>query len=92
MSNTEMKDIVKIVKSLQELGLLMKDATETIENGAKEQQCAYLVILFGLLGASLSENMLAGNGVILAGEETIRAGIDYSCHIIISPIYYLKLI
>ena len=48
MSNTEMKDIVKIVKSLQELGLLMKDATETIENGAKEQQCAYLVILFGL--------------------------------------------
>ena len=43
-----MEDIVKIVKSLEECGLLMKGATETIENGAKEQQCAYLVILFGL--------------------------------------------
>ena len=83
MSNIEMKYIVKIVKSVQECVLMMKGATETNENGAKEQQCAYLIILFGSLGASLSENMLAGNGVILAGEETIRAGMDYSCHFII---------
>ena len=44
---------------------------ETVENGAKEQKCANLVILFDTLGASLSENILVGNGVILAGEETI---------------------
>ena len=43
-----MEEIVKIVKSLEECGLLMKGVTEAIENGAKEQQCAYLVILFGL--------------------------------------------
>ena len=32
ISNEEMNDIMKIVKSLEESGLLMKDVSETIKN------------------------------------------------------------
>ena len=34
--NEEMKDIMKIVKSLEESGLLIKGISETIKNEAKE--------------------------------------------------------
>ena len=33
-----MNDIMKIVKSLEESGLLIKDISETINNEAKEQK------------------------------------------------------
>ena len=36
MSNEEMDDTMKIVKSLEESVLLIKDVNETIENEAKE--------------------------------------------------------
>ena len=35
ISNDEKEDIVKIVKSLEDSGLLLKGVTETIENEAK---------------------------------------------------------
>ena len=68
-----MKDILKIVKSLKDSGLL-SGVSETIKNEAKEQKVGFLSILLGTLGASLLGNMLASKGVIRAGEGTIRAG------------------
>ena len=38
ISNQEMNDIRKIVKSLEETGLLIKDVSEVIQNEAKEQK------------------------------------------------------
>ena len=38
ISTEEIEDIMKIVKSLQEWGLLIKRVTETIETEAKEQK------------------------------------------------------
>ena len=38
ISNEEMKEITKIVKSLEESGLLIKRISETIKNEAKEQK------------------------------------------------------
>ena len=38
ISNEEMDDIMKIVKSLEELGLLIQGTSETIKNKAKEQK------------------------------------------------------
>ena len=35
--NEEMNDVVKIVKSLEESGLLLKSVSEKIKNEAKEQ-------------------------------------------------------
>ena len=38
ISNDEMEDIMKIVKSLEDSGLLLKGVSETIQNEAKEQK------------------------------------------------------
>ena len=50
--NEEMEDIMKIVKSLQESGLLIKGISETIENKTKEQEGGLLPMLLGKLTAS----------------------------------------
>ena len=65
---------MKIVKSLEDSGLLLDGITETVKNEVKEQKGGFLSMLLGTLGASLLGNMLAARGVIRAGEGTIRAG------------------
>ena len=68
-----MKDIIKIVKSLEDSGLLLEGVSETIQNEAKEQKRGFLSMLLGTLGASLLENILAGKGMNRAGERIVRA-------------------
>ena len=72
--NDEMEDILKIVKSLEDSGILLKGVGETIKDEAKEQRGRFLSMLLGTLGASLLSNMLTGKGVIRAGEGTARVG------------------
>ena len=69
-----MNDIKKIINSLEESGLLIKDVSETIKNEAKEQKRWFLLMLLGTLGASLLGSQLTGKAAIRAGEWTIRAG------------------
>ena len=38
ISNDEMKDIIEIVKSLEDSGILLKGVSETVQNEAKEQK------------------------------------------------------
>ena len=65
---------MKIVKSLEEFGLLIKSLSETSKNEAKEQKGGVLIMLLGTLGASLLRNLLTGKDRIRAGKDTIRAG------------------
>ena len=44
---------MKIVKSLEECGLLIKGVSETIENESKEQKGGFLGMLLSTLAASL---------------------------------------
>ena len=85
ISNDEMDDILKIVKSLQDSSLLLKGVSETIQHEAKEQRGGFFSMLLGTLGASLLGDVLskdlsgkcvirAGEGTIRTGEGTIRAG------------------
>ena len=74
ISNNEIEDIIKIVKSLEDSGLLLKGVTETVQNEVKEQKGGFLSMLLGTLGASLLGNILAGKGINRAGEGVIRAG------------------
>ena len=46
ISNEEMNDITKIVKSLEESGLLIKGVSETIKNEAKEQKANFSVCYY----------------------------------------------
>ena len=73
-----MDDILKIVRSLENSGLLLKGVSETIQHEAKKQRGGFLSMLLGTLGTSLLGDILSkglsGKGVIRAGEGTIRAG------------------
>ena len=77
ISNKEMNDIVKIVESFEEFGLLIKCVSETIQNEAKEQNRGFLEMLLGTLGTRYLENLLTGKGVMRACEGTVRAGQDF---------------
>ena len=68
-----MNDILKVIKSLEEFGLLIKGLSETDKNKAKEQKGEFLGIL-GTLGASLLGNWLTGKDKIRANEGTVRGG------------------
>ena len=88
--NEQMNDIIKIVKSLEESGLLINRVSETIKNEGKEQKGGFLGMLLGTLGVSLLGNLLtgkdtirAGEGKIKAGEDTIRTGQDFYSHLIL---------
>ena len=69
-----MEDILKIVKSLEDSGILLKGVSETIKNEAKVQTRGFLSMLLGTLGAGLLGDMLFGKGVRRAGEGTARVG------------------
>ena len=83
MSNHEIEDIIKIVKSLEDPGLLLEGVTKTVQNEVKEQKGGFLSMLLGTLGASLLGNLLTspgvnragkGRGINRAGEGVLRAG------------------
>ena len=71
----DMKDIMKIIKALENSGILLKGVSEAIKNETKEQKGGFLSMLLGTLGASLLENLLTGGkGIIRAGDGIVRAG------------------
>ena len=69
-----MKDFIKIVKSLEDSGLLLKGVSETVQNEAKEQKWGFLSMLLGTLVASLLGNILTSKRINRAGESVVRAG------------------
>ena len=89
VSKEEMKNIMKVVKSVEESGFLIKVGSETIENGAKETKGGFVDMLLGTLSASSLGNLLmgtgvcAGDGVIRTGEGTTRVGQNFQCHLIL---------
>ena len=74
ISNKDMDDLIKIVKSLEDSGLLLKGVTESVQNEIKQQKGRFLSALLGTLGASLLGNLLAGKGVNKKGKGIRRAG------------------
>ena len=79
ISNDEMNDIIKIVKSLENSGVLLKSVSETIQHEAKEQRGGFLSKLLGTLGASLLGNLLTGGkGVAPAGEGIKKKKIKFT--------------
>ena len=73
-----MKDIMKIIKALENSGILLKGGSKTIKNETKEQRGGFLSMLLGTLGASLLDNLLTGGKGSVAsrakGEDVVRAG------------------
>ena len=78
ISNDEIEGIIKIVKYLEDSGLLLKGVTETTQNEVKEQKEGFFSMFLGTLGANLLGNLLTGQGVNRAGngKGINRAGED----------------
>ena len=81
ISNRDIEDVIKIVKSLEDSRLLLKGVTESVQNEVKEQNGGFLSMLLGTLDASLLVNHLTGKGINKkckgihrAGEGIVRAG------------------
>ena len=90
ISNEEMNDTMKIVKFLEEYGLLIKGVSETIKNEAKGQKGGFLEMLLGNLGASSLGNILSGKDAIREGKGAIRAGENFYCRLILEVILKYK--
>ena len=82
ISNNEIEDIIKIVKSFNDSGVLLTGAAWKVQNEVKEQKGEFLIMLLGTLGASLFGNILVGKriywarkseGINREGEEIVRA-------------------
>ena len=71
ISNKDMDDLIKTVKSLEDSGLLLKRVTESVQNEVKEQKGGFLGML---LGASLLGNLLTGKGTFHAGKGVNKKG------------------
>ena len=85
ISNDEIEDIIKIVKSLEDFGLLLKGISETVQNEVKDQKGEFLNMLLGTLAARLLRNLLTGQGINgtgkgrginRVGKGVLRAGCD----------------
>ena len=69
ISNEEINDNIKIVKSIEEFSLLIK--------GISKKTFKMFRTLLGTLGATLLGNVITGKGTIRAGKGMIRAGQDF---------------
>ena len=70
-----MKDILKIIKALENSGILLKGVSKAIKNETNEQKGGFLSMLLGTLGASFLGNLLRGRkGIMRAGDGIVRAG------------------
>ena len=77
ISNEEIEDMMKIVKSLEESALLMKGISEIVKNEAQKQKDRFLPMLLWILVGSVLGNAVTGKLVITAGEGVIRTGQNF---------------
>ena len=72
----DMNDIMKIIKALENSGILLKGVSKAIKNETKEQRGGFLSMLLGTLGASFLGNLLSGGkGITRAGEGSVASRI-----------------
>ena len=74
ISNKDIEELLKIVKCLEDSGLLLKGVTESVQNEVKEQKEGFLSMLLGTLGASLLGNLLTGKGAFHARKRVNKKG------------------
>ena len=68
VSNEEINDIMKIVKSHEESGLWRSELAKQLKMKQKNKKSDFSMLL-GTLGASLLGNLLTGKGTIRAGQN-----------------------
>ena len=81
ISNKEIEEVMKIVKSFDDSGLFTKGAIQTTENETKWQKGSFFGMLSGTLGENLVGNMQAGKSIVREGygnkEKGVKQGMKW---------------
>ena len=72
-----MNNIIKIIKSLENLGTLIDGVTETVKHDLKKQEGGFLGLLLGPLAASLVQPVISSVLKGITESEVRRAGRGY---------------
>ena len=77
ISNEDMNEIFKIIKSLEDLGLLIDGVTETVKHEIKKQEGGFLGALLAPLAASLVQPVISSVVKGIRRREVRRAERGY---------------
>ena len=81
ISNEEIEDIIKIVKSLEGSGFLIEEVTQTIKNKIRKTQRRIFWNIIKYIRCYFVGNMSTGKmqgwGTIKTGKGSIKAGKDF---------------
>ena len=80
--NKDKDDIIRIIKSPDNLRALIEGTSETVKHEIKGQEGGFLAMLLGILDYSMLENMKNWKEVMKSGKGVERAGALIICIII----------
>ena len=75
--NEDMTDIIKIIKSLEESGILTNEVTETVKHDIKTQEDGFLGVLLASLAALLVQPVISSIMKGISRRGVRRAGRGY---------------
>ena len=78
ISNEDMNDIIKIIKSLEDLGVLIDWATETVKHKIKKQEREFPGALLASLATSLVQTVVSSVVKCISWRGVRRAGREYT--------------
>ena len=77
ISNEDMNDTIKIIKSLEGSGVLIDRVTETVKDEIKKQEGGFLGALSAPLTTSLAQPVISSVGKGISGKGVRKAGKEY---------------
>ena len=72
-----MSDIMQIIKSLDDLSVLIDEGTETVKDEIKKQEGGFLGALLAPLTTSLAQPVISSVGKGISGKGVRKAGKEY---------------
>ena len=72
-----MNDIIKIIKSLEDSGVLIDEVTETVKDKIKKQEGSFLGALLATLAVSVVQAVISLLVKSISGRGVRRAGRGY---------------
>ena len=77
ISKEDVNDIIKVIKSVQNSGVLIDGVTETGKQESKKQEGGFLGVLSQSLAASVVQPVISSMVKDIIGRRVIRAGREY---------------
>ena len=88
ISNEDMNDIIKIIESWKDLGVLIDGVNETVKDKIKKQKSGFVGALLATLAVSLVQPVISSVVRSISGRRVKRAGRGYMKRPFSSPPSY----